>query len=416
MDLVRDLNQNIELNPLARNQDLFRGSIQTMDKQAIARALLWLHGQSRYPFPTSIHLNLTLRCIARCAHCKQWTWPSHAELTTSQLKRLVRIFNSWNVQTITFGGGNPLLYDQIVLALQTVHQAGIQVGIISEGIGMSDELADAIRRYARWIRFSLDGPNPEIHDEIRNTSGLFDLVMECIRKLKSRDNQLIIGLNCVVQKRNLNALSQMIELAERTGVDILLFKVPHGEDYGGHFLPSVQEWEQFVKWAQSAAGRSCVRTNLSELCDLLGLTFREEDVARGKPVQSFYVQKRVHCFAPLFFLTCDSQGNMYPCDYLQADVRPWGGRYRALRNEFCLGNVLENSQQVLDRLATLLRNRIHGLPASGYDECGSCTRFCQLNAALSKLDRHLDSKVINEQAIAEYFLQAEVNQFSVNFL
>jgi MoaA/NifB/PqqE/SkfB family radical SAM enzyme len=411
------LTQDVTLSTLARNQDLFRGSIQTIDKQTITKALLWLRGEAFYPFPTSIHLNLTLRCTARCVHCKQWTWPNHSEFNISQLEQLFQTFKSWGVQTITFGGGNPLLHDNIVLALQMAYQANMQVGIISEGITMSDELANAICQYARWIRFSLDGPNPDIHDTIRNTPGLFYRVMACIQSLKSRQSQLRIGLNCVLQKRNLNSLSQMIDLAEYIGLDVLLFKIPHGEDYGNRFLPTAQEWEQFVEWARTAAERdSQVKTNLSELCDLLGMVFCTQDVAQGKPVQSFYAHKQVHCFAPLFFLTCNSEGNMYPCDYLQADVRLWGSRYADMRNEFCLGNVLEDSQQVLDNLAILLRNRVHGLPASSYDECGSCTRFCQLNAALTKLDRELRTSPINEQVITEHLVQTEAQRIGGSFL
>ena len=331
-----------DLDLFYRNQDLFRSSIQTLDKKAIVRALLWLRGQAPYPYPTSIHLNLTLRCTARCIHCKQWTWPSHSEFSIGQIEKLFDIFQSWGVQAITFGGGNPLLYPNIDSALKMARQSNLEVGVISEGINMSNDLARSLCQHARWIRFSLDGPSPEVHDKIRNSPDLFNLVMAAIKVLQSHQGKISIGLNCVVQKLNLNYLSPMLELAERIGVDVILFKIAHGKDYGSHFLPSLDEWEKFVNWVQTTAKNNfSVRTNLKELSELLDFAFRGEDVVKGKPVQSFYMQESVHCFTPLFFLTCDSEGNMYPCDYLQADTRIWGGEYGEMRNEFCLGNVLK---------------------------------------------------------------------------
>jgi MoaA/NifB/PqqE/SkfB family radical SAM enzyme len=406
------------LNTTIDNQDLLRSSIEAVPCEAVARALLWLRGNAPYPYPTSIHLNLTLRCTARCLHCLQWTWPSHTELEIRQLENLFRIFKSWGVKTITFGGGNPLLYDHICLALQLAHQANMQVGIISEGIEMPDDLADAISQYASWIRFSLDGPNSNIHDKIRNKPGLFDCVMQCITKLQTRKRKPLLGLNCVIQKDNLNFLPQMIDLAERISVDILLFKLAHGEDQGGRFLPSCEEWRQVAEWIKSAAakGENHVATNLNELGNLLGRVFRDEDVVQGRPVSSFYLQEQIRCFTPLFFLTCDSEGNMYPCDYLQADTRAWSGKYGVMRNQFSLGNILENDLQVLENLTVMMRDRVHALPANGYSECGCCTRFCQLNASLTRIDRELQSKDINVQTLTQYFDRPGAKTTESNFL
>jgi MoaA/NifB/PqqE/SkfB family radical SAM enzyme len=383
------------------NQDLLRGTARSIAPEAIARALLWIRGEGPYPFPTSIHLDLTLRCTARCVHCRQWTWPRHTEFSIAQLERLFSIFQSWGLQTLTLGGGNPLLHDNICAALRIAHEKNIKIGIISEGIDLYDQLADTICEHAEWVRFSLDGSTAEIHDYIRNAPGLFDKVIDSIRALHARHSALRLGVNCIVQKTNLHCLSGMIDLGRQLELDTVLFKIPHGEDPSGRYLPSAEEWKAFVEWVHYAKNPDRVKleTNLPQLGDLLGSMFLAEDVLDGKPVRSFYKSEQAHCFVPLFFLTCDSEGNMYPCDYLQADTRLWRGKYGIMRNEFCLGNVLEDHEQVLKRLETTLRNRIHELPANGYAECGCCTRFCQLNSTLTKLQDHLQSLEISEQNI-----------------
>ena len=366
------------LKILPENQDLFRASIQNLDREAVLRTLLWLKGKAPFPYPTSIHLNLTLRCTARCVHCKQWTWPRQGEFSPDQLKKIFNVFHSWGVQSITFGGGNPLLYPYMDLAFQLAQETNIKIGIISEGIDLSDQLVHLIQQNAKWIRFSLDGPDADIHDGIRNTPGLFARVIESIKRLQLPKSDLIIGLNCVVQKRNVGILSQMIDLAEKINLNKLFFKISHGEDPGQHFLLSTEEWQQFVRWLKETlkTRQTTVDTNLRELLQLTRTIFGEQDVAKGKPVQSFYRDQRIHCFTPLFFLTCDSQGNIYPCDYLQADTRLWSGKYHDMRQEFKLGNILESSDQVLEKLDLIFHRRIFNLPSDGFEECGSCTRFC----------------------------------------
>src|SRR6185503_18009341 len=104
-------------NRAMRNQDLLRSSIDTISSEAITRALLWLRGEATYPYPTSIHLNLTLRCAARCFHCLQWSWPNHSELTVSQLKKLFEIFKVWGVQMVT----------QLIMVMKITSEAGSSV-------------------------------------------------------------------------------------------------------------------------------------------------------------------------------------------------------------------------------------------------------------------------------------------------
>jgi MoaA/NifB/PqqE/SkfB family radical SAM enzyme len=90
---------------------------------------------------------------------------------------------------------------------------------------------------------------------------------------------------------------------------------------------------------------------------------------------------------PLFFLVIDPEGNVFPCDYLQADTRPDSQEYHEMRSGFAVGNVFTHGDAVPDRLGTVFREKVHFLPGRGYEECGSCTRFFELNTFLSGLAR-----------------------------
>lgn len=380
----------------SRNMDQFRGSIDNLDIESIVRSLRWLRGERSFPYPTSIHLDLTLRCTARCLHCKQWTWPVHSEFAANQIDTLFSVFEAWGVRTLTFGGGNPLLSDQIERALLLANRAGMEVGIITEGVGLTDRMAEIIGEYARWVRFSLDGPDSYIHDSIRNAPGSFERVASDVAKLRSKAAGLRIGLNCVIQRLNIHHLSQMVSLSNRMQVDALLLKIPHGDDTERSFLPSLEDWRQARRWMEAVHLTELAEpTNIGDLLAIVRL-LSEEDMAIGRPVRSFYEKRNIRCFVPFFFMTCDSQGNTYPCDYLQADTRLWTGEYGEMRKRFCCGNVLNDERGVLRNLSRIVEE-VQRLPATQYDECGCCTRFFQLNAALTAIDNSLGKHFSHQQ-------------------
>ena len=265
---------------------LTEGAPREMNSDAVTKAFLWINGYGRFPLPVSVALNLTNRCMGRCVHCSQWTWPHRPEFTEYQLEKLFETLHKWKLKAITLGGGNPLLHEHLALALDLASHYDMEVGIISEGARMTGAVSTAICKQASWIRFSLDGPNPTVHYGIRNTQGLFELVMACIKSLQQDRSQLQIGLNCVLQKRNLKSIPQMMAVSEEIGVDYISFKIPHGEDISGSYLPSIEEWDGFWQWAkQHLRTKTRVKSNLDELVSLLDLGIGTEDMAVGKPVR-----------------------------------------------------------------------------------------------------------------------------------
>lgn len=378
---------------MSSNHDLFRASMSEFEPARIAKAFDWLDGKGPFPAPASVHFDLTLRCTAHCVHCEQWRWPRHRELRCAELQVLFDTFQSWGVSSVTLGGGNPLLHPHLSEVLAMASKKEIVIGIVTEGALLSPKQAESIGAGAAWVRFSLDGPSPEIHDRIRRSPGLFAMVATAISQLRTRNSNLPVGLNCVVQKENFRHLPRMLTVAEQLGATGVFFKLAHGDDPSGRFLLDIVEFQHFWEWVSQAAGEHYgVETNLAQLETVLKTIVTADDAVRGRPIRTHYQKQNVRCFVPLFFMACDSEANAYPCDYLQADTRLWEGHYSQMRERFCAGNILENANRVLERMEKLVRSQVHGLPCGGYDECGCCTRFCQLNTGLSWIDESRKAK------------------------
>lgn len=369
-------------------QDLIRGYGTRLPASRLSTGMRWLRDGGSMPRPISVHVDLTFRCTARCVHCAQWTWRESPEMTASQIGRLAGILRDWGVRTVTVGGGNPLLHKHFCHFLRLLGQANISVGVITEGgVTLDESVITALNESLSWIRFSLDGATAEVHDRIRGSAGLFDSATGAIRELCARKSRVKVAVNCVIQRRNLHQLSEMIALSERLGVDVLMFKIPHGEDPRGRYIPSTEQWLQVRDWAQKEAASHRLRkplTNLAALSRLLSGVLEYEDLAAGRPVRQYYAARAARCYVPLYFLVIDAAGNVFPCDYLQADTRPESQEYHGMRSRFTVGNVFTHGDAVLDRLGELFRRDVHTLPGSGYKECGSCTRFFELNTHLSQ--------------------------------
>jgi MoaA/NifB/PqqE/SkfB family radical SAM enzyme len=370
------------------NQDLLRGTVEILDPHAVAAALRWWNnGGEPYPRPVSVHLDLTFRCTARCNHCSQWTWAEHPEMTAAQIDVVIQTLRRWHVRTLTIGGGNPLLHEHLAHLLHSAGEAGIAIGIITEGgVPLSQKVSESISRHVRWMRFSIDGPAAHIHDRIRNSAGLFAQTTRTIRDLRTLTPQTAVGINCVIQRRNVEHLEAMLPLAADLDVDVLLFKLPHGEDPVGRYLPTPDDWARVIAWAQAQPDGRSPATNLRQLASLIGRKLDLADIVAGRPVRTYYTTRNVGCYVPLFFLVVDARGDVYPCDYLQADTRPMSNHYRQMRADFVAGNIFVDGDRVLDRMGELLRARVHELPGRRFAECGSCTRFFQFNTALSVAD------------------------------
>ena len=140
-----------------------------------------------------------------------------------------------------------------------------------------------------WIRFSLDGATAEVHDRIRGRSGLFDLTTDAIRELCIRKLQLKVAINCVIQQRNLHQLAEIVSLSQVLGVDVLMFKIPHGHDPRGRYVPNTEQWQQVRQWVRNelTVDRPAKPSmNLATLWRLLAHDLEVEDLAAGRPVTS----------------------------------------------------------------------------------------------------------------------------------
>jgi len=375
------------------NHDLLRSDFNSIDPVKQKEAInYWNDNLLPFPKPISVHFSITSRCGSMCQHCFQWQWPKQTELTYDSICKILFTLKSWGIKSITFGGGDPFLHSDFIKIIKLAKLYGFSISIITNCSIYDKKILKEIATYCDWIRFSIDGPK-EIHNAIRNFN-FYDNVKKSINYIKYLNSNIITALNFVIQKINFGYINDIFKVQCDLNADFMLLKVVHGE---GEYMLTETEWSFIYNWLKSNHSmKQQKHTNINELIYCFDTFYTLHDLARGYPVHTYYFKHNILCFVPMFFLSISSNGNVYPCDYLQYDTRIYSDK----QQHYILGNILNDPNVVLETRQKVYTNISH-YPAKGFIECGSCTRFCLFNTIATNILRN-NNIIKNESEVEQY--------------
>ncbi|MGH9371514.1 MAG: radical SAM/SPASM domain-containing protein [Vicinamibacterales bacterium] len=174
----------------------------------------------------------TMRCNLHCEFCYvgdllnlEGEW--RQELT---LEALGRAFPDRAGFQINLTGGEIFMRKDILSVLDLFREKGYACGYLTtNGTIINDERAEALadlaaRGFLRHISVSIDGPG-ELHDVARGLKGTFERTTAGLRRLQAAARRkrapLRISINTTVAHETLEALDQMVDVAEELGVDAI---------------------------------------------------------------------------------------------------------------------------------------------------------------------------------------------------
>jgi len=192
----------------------------------------------------TLELYPTLTCNLNCTFCDttdRHRPPVH-ELSQGRLLEIVDEAAAMGVQRLfLLGGGEPLSRKDATPAIMVrAKEHGMEGILTTNGTLLDDRLTETLIDIG-WdeIHFSVDGPNPEIHDVLRGQKGAFKKTIRNACRLSVRKKQRNapcprIALHFVLTNKNHNTLTQMVELAHAVGAfridfDALIAYTPEQE-------------------------------------------------------------------------------------------------------------------------------------------------------------------------------------------
>ncbi|HEY4670006.1 MAG TPA: radical SAM protein [Tepidiformaceae bacterium] len=167
--------------------------------------------------------NMTRQCNLFCMHCYATASknPMPGELTTDEGYRLIDQLADFEVPSILFSGGEPLMRQDLFELADYARQVGLRTVLSTNGTLIDGETAARIKETGfSYVGISLDGLEGT-HDKVRGKKGAFQSSIEAIRHLRA--SGVRTGLRYTVHAKNLADLPAVLDLLESEGIDRCCF-------------------------------------------------------------------------------------------------------------------------------------------------------------------------------------------------
>ena len=257
--------------------------------------------------PFVLCMQLTTECNINCRHCSADANSENNIFPYDKLISIIDTAQKIGVKRLVFGGGEPLLYEQLFNVCEYALEQGFRVSFVTNG-ALVYEMIDRFSKMLEYkhsfeVGVSLDGHTPEIHGYFRPAETFYPAV-EAINLLKNKGFN--VSVSCVVSKGNIKTIPELLRY-------LLPFNL-----YGIRFLP----------FAPLGRGRDCIEEMFSP-DELYGLIKEQQNWRKvfGKNISihfpweflSLPPEKRQPspCEAGYLRLWINSSGDIFPCSHME---------------------------------------------------------------------------------------------------
>lgn len=197
--------------------------------------------QGNMPVPRTLEFFLSNDCNHFCPGCHSLKLHKQEErfLDYERLRETIIDASKLGIEGIEIsGGGEPLLYPEIVPAIALMRSRGLMVGMFSNGTLIDEELAGFLVDNLLFLRLAFDASTRETYKQ-RHGVDQFDQLLEAVELLMNAKRERIaaaengdvedlkvatIGAKYLVSSKNFGELTDSAALAKELGFDYLQYK------------------------------------------------------------------------------------------------------------------------------------------------------------------------------------------------
>jgi len=277
-----------------------------------------------------LYFELLATCNLKCKHCYMEGSPARTErLSFKNVVSALEDFKKKGGRYVTFAGGEPLLYSELLPLLEHVQKLGLKGSLVTNGLLLDQNWCEAIAAYDFSISISLDGSTQETNDSIRGKG--FSKVVAAIRLAVSHFGSGRVTMSFTPVGSNFHEISSYIDLAISLGVkrlNISIFEEVGRAVANPEFLKFPVEQraafvEELYNKAVSVSGE--IDIDFNDTRHILSIFATKSDPKLAHPLWKS--------------IRVDSDGNVYPSSL-------------GCASEFLLGNIFN------ERLSVIVENQM----------------------------------------------------------
>lgn len=181
--------------------------------------------------PVTFELDIINRCNQKCPACFGfYKGLDSSVMPLTRIKDVISQIASIGGRAVTFtGGGEPLLHPDILEAVKSAKKAGLDVAVISNGLGFTPDAADVILSNCVWTRISLDAATPETFKKTHGAGeAAFKTVLGNIAMLVERKKRAksacTVGVGFLTCEASRGDIYEFAGLCGRLGADYAQYR------------------------------------------------------------------------------------------------------------------------------------------------------------------------------------------------
>lgn len=181
--------------------------------------------------PEFIILDITHRCNLKCNICEIRKDKAIKEFATDEIKNLITQAIEWRVKEFVLSGGEPFIREDIFEILDFVKEKNYHIGILTNGILLSEEFIKRLLPYlvsnALSLSISLDALMLEIHDDIRGAKGCFEKTfngLKILSEFKKQYPSINFNTISIILNGNLEELLPLASFLKSLNVNSIQFQ------------------------------------------------------------------------------------------------------------------------------------------------------------------------------------------------
>lgn len=330
--------------------------------------------------PVRYFFELTYLCNLKCPYCYVGDDRKKNELTTEEWFKVIDQIPWYSFVTLV--GGEPLIRKDFVEIFEKTSRKTLgKVGVVTNGILMSDEIIDTfIKNKLLLLSVSLDGYG-ENHDKNRDKEGIFDKIISNLDNLnakKTNKSKPMVDIKTIVLENNLDDLPKLYKLCDDMNFDFLsisflrnnnlkqnsVLREQFGEEFYAQKYPikpyfDMEHFKEVYREIESMSKSSTVKIRYSPKfegsSDSLSKIEKFFEYPEDKPIQEVYEP----CMYPFSNMMINPQGDVYPCLSVK------------------IGNVREKSLKEVFNLPKFCCFRKNLKASKVFEACQMC---CELKA------------------------------------
>lgn len=160
-----------------------------------------------------VQIECTSNCNYNCRHCYANAGSDNfAEISASDINKIVLELEKEKVQKVSVSGGEPLLYPHLFKLLYYLHKKNIRITLDTNGSLLDFNYVKELKQFdLELVNVSLHGYYSETHDWLTQQSGSYFMAINALDLLAS--NGIPHGITCTVNKKNFDEIHKLVYIA-----------------------------------------------------------------------------------------------------------------------------------------------------------------------------------------------------------